>query len=87
MLSTLRTVTKIPKTNVPKGAMVQKRKIAIEAIGLTACAIGGGAMFAINRYKVAEPSQYLVRTGLGIKDIKISKTGIHWPFQKYKFIS
>lgn len=43
-------------------------------------------MFGANRYKISKPDEYLVRTGLGIKDINISKQGFRWPFQKCKFI-
>lgn len=38
------------------------------------------------RYKISKPHQYLVRTGLGIKDIKVTKTGFQWPFQKISYI-
>ena len=51
---------------------------AAVGVGLTA--------FCAFRYKVASPDQYLVRTGVGIKDINISKQGFQWPFQRYKFI-
>jgi len=44
-----------------------------------------GALFF--RYKIAKPDQYLVRTGLFISDILVTKQGFQWPFQKYEFIS
>ena len=43
--------------------------------------------FIAYRYKVAGPSEYIVRTGLGIKDISITKKAIHWPFQKYSILT
>jgi len=43
--------------------------------------------FAAFRYKIARPSEYLVRTGLNIKDINVIKTGFQWPFQRMDRIS
>ena len=34
------------------------------------------------RYYTAQPSQYLVITGVGIADLKITKKSLVWPFQK-----
>ena len=66
----------------------QKRNFVDPTVVITsASVIGGAIVFGSFRYKVSNPNQYLVRTGLGIKDIKISKQGFQWPFQKYKFIS
>lgn len=53
---------------------------------ITGLAIAGGlvvasAAFLFSRYKISKPEQYLVRTGLGIKDMSISRTAIVWPFQ------
>lgn len=48
--------------------------------------VGTSAIIA-NRYLVAGPDQYLVRTGLFVKDIKIGKQGFLYPFQKYEFIN
>jgi len=50
-------------------------------------ALTGISVALYHRYKVSKPDEYLVKTGLGIKDIKISKTGFLFPFQKYKFIN
>lgn len=55
-------------------------------MGTGALAIGT-VLFALARYKVSHPDQYLVRTGLGISDMTISKTGFQWPFQGASFIS
>ena len=59
------------------------------AIALPAIMVGSASLvgFACYRYKVSNPNQYLVRTGLGITDIKISKQGFQFPFQRCKFIS
>jgi flotillin len=48
---------------------------------VTLTILAGATAFAINRYHVSEPDEYVVRTGLGIPDMVISKTGIQWPFQ------
>jgi len=46
----------------------------------------GIGYFLKYRFKVSKADQFLVRTGLGIKDMLISKKGIQYPFQKYEFI-
>jgi len=54
-------------------------------VGATAlCGLGA---FAALRYKVAGPSEYIVRTGLGIKDLSIQKKALQLPFQTAKMIS
>lgn len=53
-------------------------------VGAAFTTIVGG--FAVLRYKVSKPDQYIVKTGLGVKDIDISKKTIQWPFQKCQFI-
>lgn len=45
-----------------------------------------GIGFAVHRYRISAPHQYLVRTGLGINTVKISKKGFQWPFQTASFI-
>lgn len=47
--------------------------ISIAGLGLAALA---------TRYQVCKPNQQLVKTGLGIRDMQISKKGIVWPFQR-----
>ena len=44
---------------------------------------GGVGVFS-TFYKVCKPSQILVRTGLGIKQMAISQSGFVWPFQQRK---
>lgn len=43
--------------------------------------------FAASRYKTSHSHQWLVRTGLGVNDIQISKKFIHWPFQNIQTIN
>ena len=48
-------------------------------------AVGGALLaggFLMSRYRVCSASQYMVRTGLGIKDMAVSRKGITWPFQR-----
>ncbi len=42
--------------------------------------------FVYDRYHISKPNQYLVKTGLGIKDVHISKQGLQYPFQTARFI-
>ena len=57
--------------------------IPASIVGFAACT----ALFFNARYKIAGPDQYLIRTGLFINDIDVSKQGLQLPFQKYQFIS
>ena len=47
----------------------------------TAAAIGGITMFAMWRYRVSMPNEYIVRTGPFIDGISISKKSFQYPFQ------
>ncbi|OQR88137.1 hypothetical protein ACHHYP_07523 [Achlya hypogyna] len=51
---------------------------ALAAIGV----VGFGVWIGTCRYRVCPPNQYLVRTGLGIKDMAVSRMGVQWPFQE-----
>lgn len=53
--------------------------------GLLATTLLAGA-FAASRYKVASAGEYLVRTGIFIEDIDISKQAFHLPFQTFNKI-
>ncbi|GAQ92516.1 hypothetical protein KFL_010370020 [Klebsormidium nitens] len=55
-----------------------KYKIAVGA------AVGGLAFFALFRYHVCTPSQYLVKTGLGIPDMAIARKTMQWPWQEVR---
>lgn len=68
---------------------VQQRKITGLAIatGVTAftAASVGATLWC---YKISRPDQYLVRTGLGFKDISVKKNGFVIPgFQKHSFLN
>ena len=54
-------------------------------LGLGTALVIGSGLFLAARYKVSKPEQFLVRTGLGIKDMSISRTGIVFPFQDCKY--
>lgn len=43
--------------------------------------------YVLVNYKISASYQYLVRTGLGIDDIHISKNGLVLPLQQYRFIN
>lgn len=57
--------------------------LQISPLSFTAVTIlGSSAIFAYDRYKISTPDEYLVRTGLGIKGMNISKSEMQWPFQE-----
>lgn len=91
--------SRLPKTVKSANYQVTKRNFTdasttfgiiteVAKYGTLMTIAGGGSLaaFGAYRYKVSAADEYLVRTGLGIKDIKITKQGFIWPFQKYKFI-
>lgn len=45
------------------------------------------AAFALSRYKISEAHQYLVRTGIFVKDIQVDKKFFQWPFQNVRTLS
>lgn len=55
--------------------------------GGTALVATGVGAFVVSRYHVCKPEQFMVRTGLGIKDMAISKHGVQWPFQQATMIN
>ena len=57
---------------------------AVLSLGSVATLAGAGlAAFAAHRYHVATPSQFIVRTGMGIKgNMSVSKRAMQWPFQQ-----
>jgi flotillin len=57
------------------------------SLALGSTAVVGLAAFITVRYRVASPSQYVVRTGLGIDGVSISKKAVQWPFQKAETLS
>lgn len=42
--------------------------------------------YALSRYKVALPSEYLALTGPGISNVKVAKKAVQWPFQTVSVI-
>ena len=56
--------------------------ITIGGISLGIALVG----FSLMRYKTSRSNEWLVRTGLGIKDIQIGKKFIQWPFQNIDYI-
>ena len=56
------------------------------AFGLSLLGIGFMG-FALCRYKTSRSNEWLVRTGIGIKDIQIGKKFIQWPFQNIENIN
>ncbi len=64
---------------------MKEYKKEIQITGLTALVLGTG-LAIFSRYKVAKPSQYLIRTGLGIDGLNINKKCIHWPGQRVSYI-
>lgn len=55
----------------------------VAAVGAVCAAVG----FIATRYRVAGSTEYIVRTGLGIKDISITKQAFQFPFQKCKILN
>ncbi|AYV87049.1 MAG: hypothetical protein Sylvanvirus21_1 [Sylvanvirus sp.] len=45
------------------------------------------AALAASRFRVCQPHQYMVRTGVFIKEMMVSKKGFHLPFQKCSFVN
>jgi len=66
---------------------ISKKTFFVETLVVSSIFGVSALGFSAWRYKVAEPDQYLVRTGLGLSDIDISKKCFHFPFQRYSRIS
>ncbi len=67
---------KIPNINLP-----DKSTLLVSGICL------GIGCFGLMRYKTSRSNEWLVRTGLGVKDIEIGKKYIQWPFQNIDYIN
>lgn len=81
--------------NMASGPLIQKRNLSLStlldpvvasSVVASMMSFAGLVYFTLERYKVSNPDQYLVRTGLGITDVIVSKQGYQWPLQKYNFI-
>jgi flotillin len=57
-----------------------------QKVGAAVATVGVVGLAIFSRYKVAKPSQYLVRTGLGIDGLSITKKGVHWPGQRVSYV-
>lgn len=55
--------------------------------GATVLVLGGLVGFAAVRYRVCDPDQVMVRTGMGINGLQVARKGMVWPFQKCRMIS
>lgn len=60
------------------------REVVTASIGLLALS---ALTFCAARFRTARPDQWVVRTGLFIEDMSITKTAIQLPLQKYRMIS
>jgi len=66
---------------------IQRRNFSDPVTPLTAIAsIVATIGFSFTRVHISKSNQYVVMTGLGIKDIKISKSAFQFPFQKYAYV-
>lgn len=73
-------------TNKHKSIMDNENLTKYVKWGLQGTFVLGASGFLAYRYKVCRPDQFLVRTGVGIKDMSVTKKAIQWPFQKASFI-
>lgn len=85
MFSAFRTISQArlskPRVKAPNNNL--RRKFSCFTPVEVACAVSAGiSAYAVFNYYVCKPNQFLVRTGLGISDIAVSKSGIRWPFQE-----
>lgn len=67
--------------------MTKLRKFVYSTGGIAAVGLIGLGAFASVRYRVAKPSQFIVRTGMFIDNVAINKKAFQWPFQTAKTIS
>ncbi|SNW62364.1 Flotillin domain-containing protein [Orpheovirus IHUMI-LCC2] len=71
-------------------AREQKRNYSESAIVIASSAtifLAGAGAYLATRYKISKPNEYLVRTGLGVRDVLLTKKGFQWPFQTFQFIN
>lgn len=83
-----RSVQRKPKRNTVAVKQQKRRLHTLASFGdfLTPGVVGAtvaasSALYAAGSYVACKPNQYLVRTGLGIPDVMVTKKGICWPFQ------
>lgn len=63
---------------------LQNKVIKYSLIGI---GIGLCNFALLKRYKTTKSNEWLIRTGLGIKDIQVSKKFIQWPFQNIEYVN
>jgi len=56
-------------------------------IGTSSIVVMSALGIMATRFHVCKPEQIMVRTGMGIKNLKISKKGFQWPFQNVSMIN
>lgn len=66
--------------------LIQKKHLMTEIIGVSATATAVTLGWLASRYKVAGPNEYIVKTGILIDDIYISKKTLWLPFQTFGMI-
>lgn len=72
------------KNNSYKNINVDKNAIITGTLlGIGVISVG----FGVLRYKTSRSNEWLVRTGLGVKDIQIGKKFVQWPFQNIDYIN
>ena len=64
---------------------VDLKRVAMVVGG--AVALGGAAYFVGSRIFVSAPHQYIVKTGLGVRDLHVAKTAFRLPFQQCSMLS
>lgn len=62
-------------------------ELTVTAIGGVGATILGTMTFMARRFYISSASQYVVRTGLFVKDVDIRKNAVRWPFQKCHMLS
>ena len=67
--------------NKKENGTVDYKYVAAGAVVVTA------GLFIAARYRTSKSNEWLVRTGLGVKDIQIGKKFIKWPFQEIDCIN
>lgn len=69
--------------NSPSESSFKSKMYNMTGVGLgLGLTVGVGlGTFILFRYKTSKSNEWLVRTGLGIKDIEIGKKFVKWPFQ------
>jgi flotillin len=65
----------------------RKNELTGALLMASAAALAGVGLWLTSRVVVSSPSQFVVKTGLGIQDLKIVKTALRLPFQQTLLMS